>query len=50
VPVNAFVSKLVKFGTQPVSFGVGARYWADSPETGPHGWGARLIVTFLFPA
>lgn len=49
VPFNATVSKLVKFGKQPVSLGVGARYYADSPQTGPHRWGARLIVTFLFP-
>jgi hypothetical protein len=27
----------------------GIRYWADSPETGPHDFGARLGVTFLFP-
>jgi hypothetical protein len=32
-----------------VSFGVGARYWADSPENGPDGWGVRAVVTFLFP-
>ncbi|HYP83670.1 transporter [Variovorax sp.] len=49
VPVNMMVSKLLKFGGQPVSLGVGARYWADSPESGPHGWGARMLVTFLFP-
>lgn len=48
-PINAFVTKLLKFGTQPVSIGGGVRYWAASPDSGPHGWGARLIVTFLFP-
>ncbi len=49
VPINAVVSKLVKVGGLPVSVGVGARYWAESPDSGPHGWGARFIVTFLFP-
>jgi hypothetical protein len=49
IPVNGFVSKLVKFGKQPVSFGAGARYWMTTPETGPGGWGARFIITFLFP-
>jgi hypothetical protein len=49
VPFNATVSKLVRFGKQPVSFGMAARYWADSPSTGPHGWGARFILTLLFP-
>jgi hypothetical protein len=49
VPLNASVSKLVRFGKQPVSFGLNARYWADSPDSGAHGWGARFVVTFLFP-
>jgi hypothetical protein len=49
VPINATVSKLVKFGRQPVSIGGGIRYWADSPDGGPRDWGLRLSVTFLFP-
>ncbi len=49
VPIDGLISKLVKVGGHPVSIGVGARYWADSPEGGPHGWGARLVVTLLFP-
>ena len=49
VPINATVSKLVKFGRQPVSIGGGVRYWADSPDGGPRDWGLRLSVTFLFP-
>jgi hypothetical protein len=32
-----------------MSFTGGVRYWADSTDNGPHGWGARLVVTFLFP-
>jgi len=48
VPVNAGVSKLVRFGKQPVSFGVMGRYWAESPDGGPEDFGARFIVTFLF--
>ena len=50
VPINASVAKLVRFGRLPVSLGLNARYWADSPDSGPHGWGARFVVTFLFPA
>ncbi|HVR68368.1 MAG TPA: transporter [Verrucomicrobiae bacterium] len=50
VPVNALVSKLVKIENQPISLGAGLRYWAESPdETGPEGFGGRLVVTFLFP-
>jgi len=50
VPFNAVVAKLVTIDRQPISFFVGARYWAISPdETGPSGWGARFGMTFLFP-
>ncbi len=49
VPINFQVSKLVKFGEQPVSLSAGARYWATAPENGPEGWGFRLGLTLLFP-
>ena len=49
VPINLQVSKLIKIGSQPVSIGGGVRYWADSPTSGPEGFGARLTLTFLFP-
>ncbi|MGE6784520.1 transporter [Ensifer adhaerens] len=49
VPINFQVSKVVKFGEQPVSFQAGARYWAVAPDNGPEGWGLRASITFLFP-
>jgi hypothetical protein len=49
VPVHASVSKLITLGSQPVSIGGTARYWAESPETGPDGWAARATFTLLFP-
>ncbi|WP_051377363.1 hypothetical protein [Paraburkholderia dilworthii] len=49
IPLNAVMTKLVKVGSQPVSFGAGLRYWAASAPSGPSGWGARAVVTFLFP-
>jgi hypothetical protein len=49
VPLNFTVAKLTKLGETPVSFTVGARYWADAPDAGPHGWGVRFVVTLLFP-
>jgi hypothetical protein len=49
VPINATVSKLMRIGKQAVSLGATARYYAESPATGPHGWGVRATVTFLFP-
>lgn len=48
VPINLGVSKLVKFGDQPVSFQVGYRHYAEKPDGGPD-WGLRFAVTFLFP-
>jgi len=50
VPIHFLVSQLFKVGDQPMQFQVGARYWADSPDAGAHGWGARATLTFLFPA
>jgi hypothetical protein len=49
VPINAMISKLMKVGEQRLSLGGGVRYWAESAESGPHGWGLRLVVTLLFP-
>ena len=48
-PINFLVAKIVKIEGQPVSIVGGVRYWADSPDTGPHGFGGRLGMTFLFP-
>ena len=48
-PINFLVSKIVKIEGQPVSIVGGVRYWIDSPDTGPHGFGGRLGMTFLFP-
>ncbi|MEV8466887.1 transporter [Fluviibacterium sp. DFM31] len=49
VPVNALIGQVVELGAQPVQFSLGARYWAESPDNGPDGWGARFQMTFLFP-
>jgi hypothetical protein len=49
VPINATVSQLFKVGNQPMQLGLGARYWAQSPDSGPDGWGFRVVYTLLFP-
>jgi hypothetical protein len=49
VPINFGVNQLVTLGEQRVQIGGGGRYWADSPEFGPEGWGARVNLVFLFP-
>jgi hypothetical protein len=48
VPVNFMVSHIFKFGSQPVQFQIGPRFYAARPAGGPD-WGARFNVTFLFP-
>jgi hypothetical protein len=49
VPVIFQVAQLFKIGPQILQFTVGAKYWAESPDNGPEGWGARAQLTFLFP-
>ncbi len=49
VPVNAAVAQLLKVGPQILQVQLGARYWAESPDNGPEGWGLRAAVTLLFP-
>jgi hypothetical protein len=48
VPLNGFVSQLLKIGKQPIQFTVGGRYYADKPKGGPD-WGLRFTITLLFP-
>jgi hypothetical protein len=49
VPLNLVVSKVTKFGSQLVSLQAGARYYIDSTDGGPEGWGLRLGLTLLYP-
>ncbi len=49
VPVIGQVSQMFKIGPQILQFGVGAKYWAESPDNGTEGWGFRAQLTFLFP-
>ena len=49
IPVNAAVSKLVKWGKVPVSLQAGVGYWLESPNTGPEGWRFRLQANFVLP-
>ena len=48
-PVVGVASKVTKIGDQLVSIGGGIRYYVDSPDAGPEGWGARVVITLLFP-
>ena len=49
VPLNLSVAQLLKVGPQIFQVTLGARYWAESPESGPEGLGLRATITFLFP-
>ena len=49
VPVSASAKKVVNFGQQLAQVGGELRYWADTPDGGPHGWGIGLNLTLLFP-
>jgi hypothetical protein len=48
-PIIPSISKLVRFGKQPVSFGGGVKCWVTTPTGGPEGCSLRIIVTALFP-
>ena len=49
VPVIAKVTQLFKIGPQILQLAVAGKYWAESPDDGPDGWGLRVELTFLFP-
>jgi len=49
VPLFLMVTKVAKIGNQMVSYGGGVKYWAESPDAGPEGWGGRLVFTLMFP-
>ena len=49
VPLILVLNKVTKVGGQMLSFGGGVRYWAQSPDNGPEGWGGRLVFTLMFP-
>lgn len=49
VPVNAGIAKVTRLGNQLISVGFTLRYWVDSPDGGPEGFGARFVFTLLYP-
>jgi hypothetical protein len=49
VPINFTVAQLFRIGKLPMQLGLGVRYWAESQDNGAEGFGARLVLTFLFP-
>ena len=49
VPIHGVISKVVRFGKQPVSFGGSIRCWVTSTPGGPQGCGPRIVITGIFP-
>jgi hypothetical protein len=49
VPVIVQAGQLFKIGPQILQLAVAGKYWAESPDNGPEGWGVRGQLTFLFP-
>ncbi len=49
VPIFLLVTQVGKIGNQMISYGGGVKYYAESPDGGPQGWGFRLVFTMLFP-
>ncbi len=49
VPVIAQVAQMFKIGPQILQLNLAAKYWAESPDNGPEGWGLRVQLTLLFP-
>jgi len=49
IPLAFTVGQLLKSGDQLFQVGGGIRYWVESPDGGPEGWGFRLQLTLLYP-
>ena len=49
IPLNITAAQLLRWDDQLVQIGAGVRYWVESPDSGPEGWGIRLNFVLLFP-
>lgn len=49
VPLFLMVTQVGKIGDQLISYGGGVKYYAQSPDGGSQGWGARFVFTMMFP-
>ncbi len=48
IPINPFVSQILKIGPQPISLQVGPKLYVEGP-TGAPDWGLRFAFILLFP-
>ena len=49
IPVGFFVAQVFSVGGHTMQLQGGPRYYAESPDSGPEGWGARVNFVLLFP-
>jgi len=49
VPLIVQAGQLFKLGPQILQLAVAGKYWAESPDGGPEGWGLRVQLTLLYP-
>jgi len=49
VPLFIMATQVGKIGDQLISYGGGVKYYAESPDGAPQGWGVRFVFTMLFP-
>lgn len=49
IPLNIVATQVLNVDGQLLSLGGGLRYWIESPDGGPEGLGARLVLTLLYP-
>ena len=49
VPLFLMATQVGKIGDQLISYGAGVKYYAESPDGGPRGWGLRFVFTMMFP-
>jgi hypothetical protein len=47
--VATFLSTTALIAVTTCSSSAVVRYWAEGPDSGPHGWGYRVVITLLFP-
>lgn len=49
LPVGVFAAKVTSLGSQLIQLQGGLRYYLESPDAGPEGWGLRFSFVLLFP-
>lgn len=48
-PVNLIAGQVLPIAGQLFSFNAGIRYWFNSVDNGPEGFGGRFVVTWIIP-